>query len=213
MQRWLRWSWTKKALTPCRQEKDPTIPAVRAPCSNRSSEGLGQFRPTCVLTLPSPRVLPPVLPPPGAIEKLAKEDPRRARTGQILDDRIAAKRSELRKGSKKAKSKASAAAASAAADSGEDKDEDNDGVGQKKEESASAQDGDSMDEEEEEDGDGGKGPDAGKDGEGAELESGDEGDDDDDGEEEEAQEGLEEDNLREMHAGGRGKVSFCVRHS
>lgn len=37
----------------------------------------------------------------GAIAKLAKEDPRRARTGQVLDDRIAAKRSELRKGGKK----------------------------------------------------------------------------------------------------------------
>lgn len=39
----------------------------------------------------------------GAIEKLAKEDPRRARTGQVLDNRIADRRSELKKGSKKTK--------------------------------------------------------------------------------------------------------------
>ncbi|CAM9266134.1 unnamed protein product, partial [Laminaria digitata] len=39
----------------------------------------------------------------SAIEKLSKEDPRRARTGQVLDNRIADRRSELRKGNKKTK--------------------------------------------------------------------------------------------------------------
>eukprot|EP00752_Nemacystus_decipiens_P008413 g7522.t1 len=147
----------------------------------------------------------------SAIEKLAKEDPRRARTGQVLDDRIAAKRSELRKGSKKAKSKAAtaaaAAAAAAAADPGEKKDED----GEEQEESAAAKAGDSMDE------DDGGGAAAEEDGDGAAQGSGDaddddddddddsDDDDDDDMEEEEAQEGLEEDNLRELLAGGRGK--------
>lgn len=147
------------------------------------------------------------LPPPGAIEKLAKEDPRRARTGQVLDDRIAAKRTELRKGTKKAKAKAATAAT--AADPAEGKA----GGGEELEDGAAPAAGDSMDEDE--DGDGGVEDEsvaAEEDGKGAEqggAEVADDDDDDDDGmEEEEAQEGLEEDNLRELLAGGRGKV--CI---
>lgn len=161
-----------------------------------------QFPSTCVLTPLSGVDL--VLLPPGAIEKLAKEDPRRARTGQVLDDRIAARRSELRKGTKKAKSKAATAAAAAAA-AGEDMGDD--GGEEEQEQAAAAKAGDSMDEDDEE----GEGADGG--GGGAERGGGnedgdddDDDDDDDDMEEEEAQEGLEEDNLRELLAGGRGKV-------
>ncbi|CBJ29130.1 DEAD box helicase [Ectocarpus siliculosus] len=134
----------------------------------------------------------------SAIEKLAMEDPRRARTGRVLEDRIAAKRSELRKGKKKAKDNAKAIKAAAAAESQEQ-----DVAGGEGEATASS--GlDKMDEDEEEDeaasanGEGGAGS---KDGEGVEEES----DDDGSGDDEEQEEGLEEDNLRELSAGSRGK--------
>lgn len=163
----------------------------------------------------SPRVCPDLatLPPQGAIEKLAKEDPRRARTGQVLDDRIAAKRSELRKGKGSKKAKSEAAAATTVADPAEDKDGGGDGSGEKQENAAAAS-GDSMDEDQDGVGGGdGQGADAaeGEDGAGEDGDDNDD-DDDDDLEEEEAQEGLEEDNLRELLAGGRGKVCILVAH-
>lgn len=40
----------------------------------------------------------------GTIEKLAKEDPNRARSSKMLDAKIASKRAELRKGGKAPKS-------------------------------------------------------------------------------------------------------------
>ncbi|CAM9971228.1 unnamed protein product [Scytosiphon promiscuus] len=134
----------------------------------------------------------------SAIEKLAKEDPRRARTGQVLDDRIAARRSDLRKG-KKAKARATTSATVA------------DGAEVQGEQEAGP-DSDPMDEEED-DGDGAGEGEVGasgpKDAESGEGEGGEEDDseddDDDDDTEEAAQEGLEEDNLREMVSGVRGK--------
>lgn len=135
---------------------------------------------------------------PGAIEKLAMEDPRRARTGQVLEDRIAAKRSELRKGKKKAKAKADAAAeaqqvaeggAAATASSGLDKMDEDDEEGDEAasangDDDAGSKEGAGVEEEEEEE----------------------ESDDDGSGGDEEQEEGLEEDNLRELLAGSRGKV-------
>lgn len=156
-----------------------------------------------------------IRPPTGAIEKLAKEDPRRARTGQILDDRIAAKRSDLRK-TKKAKNAKATAPANTTADSGggeQQAEQPEGGV------SAAGTDSDRMDEEGEAEGEDDSGPkEAGsgeeeeEDGDGSE---GDDSEDDDDDMEDEVQGGLEEDNLREMVAGGRGKVrgwviSACV---
>ncbi|CAB1113976.1 unnamed protein product [Ectocarpus sp. CCAP 1310/34] len=136
----------------------------------------------------------------SAIEKLAMEDPRRARTGQVLEDRIAAKRSELRKGKRKAKDMAKAKAAAAAETQEHDEAE---GEGE-----ATASSGlDKMDEDEEEDeaasanGDGGAGS---KEGEGVEEEE-EESDEDGSGGDEEQEGGLEEDNLRELSAGSRGK--------
>lgn len=156
----------------------------------------------------------PLVPPGGrlgAIEKLAKEDPRRARTGQVLDARIAAKRSELRKGSKKAMAKA-AAAAGGNVDGGDEEENEAAPSASAGGDAEAAAGDDAM----EEDGDAGDTEDGGGKGAGKEEGGGDDDDDDSDGtddedDDEEAQEGLEEDNLREMLAGGRGKVRarFC----
>lgn len=121
---------------------------------------------------------------PGAIEKLAKEDPRRARTGQVLDDRIAARRSELRKG-KKTKTAGADAVSVGVVTATTHK---NGGVEEQEgQEAAVAEAFDAMDEDSDDDDDS-------------------QGEDGDEEEEEEAREGLEEDNIRELLAGGRGKV-------
>ncbi|CAM9491473.1 unnamed protein product [Ectocarpus sp. 12 AP-2014] len=124
------------------------------------------------------------------------EDPRRARTGQVLEDRIAAKRSELRKGKKKAKDMAKATKAAAAVESQEQD------VAEGGGEATAVSGLDKMDEDEEDEaasanGDGGAGS---KEGEGVEEE-----DDDASGDDEEQEEDLGEDNLRELLAGSRGK--------
>lgn len=127
------------------------------------------------------------------------EDPRRARTGQVLEDRIAVKRSELRKGKKKAKDKAKANKAAPAAETQEQD------VAEGGGEATASSGPDKMDEDEaaSANGDGGAGS---KEGEGVEEES----DDDGSGGDEEREEGLEEDNLRELSAGSRGKVRLGV---
>ncbi|CAM9485955.1 unnamed protein product, partial [Sphacelaria rigidula] len=131
-----------------------------------------------------------------AIAKLAKQDPRRARTGQVLDDRIAAKRSELRKKEKAEKrSKASTQDAST------------------RQEVDDSSNGQEMDVEEEEQREGervkAEGPSLtkfGYDGTGDDEDE----DEDEDGEKDDEARGLEQDALRELSTIGREKVQDCT---